>query len=354
MIASRPGGRPPPSAAACRLRSRPCAPIGTWQPPPRAPSTARSAMHRRAGFRRDRAGGRCARRRPASSRVSIASAPWPTAGHIDIDGQDFGDALLPAQALQPGRGQHNRIVLPFGQLPQPRIQIAAQRLHRRSGPQRQQLRGAPQRTGPHLARPRRDSRARLPDQGIARVLAQPAPRRCPDPAGSSVGRSFMLCTARSTSPVSSASSISFVNSPLEPTFASGTSVILSPVVLMISMRQACPSSSRRRLHPARLPQRQLRAAGSNGQHHSSSRKMRRINSIGRHPVRLGRPACRSSAMGPCAILAMIPRVSASTAPPPAAASADRAGARMRSISARAQLLQLLLQAARWWAPPRAP
>ena len=54
------------------------------------------------------------------------------------------------------------------------------------------------------------------------------------PAGSSVGMSFKLCTARSIAPASSASSISLVNSPLPPTCASGTSVILSPVVLMIS------------------------------------------------------------------------------------------------------------------------
>src|SRR5215813_2623469 len=61
------------------------------------------------------------------------------------------------------------------------------------------------------------------------------------PSGSSVGRSLRECTARSARPSRSASSISFVKRPLVPTLANGTSVILSPVVLMISMRHWCPS-----------------------------------------------------------------------------------------------------------------
>src|SRR5512135_1349506 len=53
------------------------------------------------------------------------------------------------------------------------------------------------------------------------------------PSGNSVGTSFMLWTARSASPLRSASSISFTKSPLPPTCASGTSRILSPVVLIL-------------------------------------------------------------------------------------------------------------------------
>src|SRR5213593_2186353 len=52
------------------------------------------------------------------------------------------------------------------------------------------------------------------------------------PAGSWKGTSFMLWTARSIRPSTSASSISFVKSPFPPIFARGTSRILSPVVLI--------------------------------------------------------------------------------------------------------------------------
>ncbi len=58
------------------------------------------------------------------------------------------------------------------------------------------------------------------------------------PSGSAVGMSLAECTARSTSPAASASSISLVNSPLPPTSDSGRSRMASPVVRMIrtSMR----------------------------------------------------------------------------------------------------------------------
>src|SRR5690606_3204499 len=53
------------------------------------------------------------------------------------------------------------------------------------------------------------------------------------PPGSSVGMSFMEWTARSISPASRASSISFVKSPLPPASASGRSWMRSPVVLKV-------------------------------------------------------------------------------------------------------------------------
>mgnify|MGYP000255202237 CR=1 FL=1 len=45
-----------------------------------------------------------------------------------------------------------------------------------------------------------------------------------NPCGNSVGKSFKLCTARSTFPSARASSISFVNMPLVPTLASATNM----------------------------------------------------------------------------------------------------------------------------------
>ncbi len=51
------------------------------------------------------------------------------------------------------------------------------------------------------------------------------------PSGSSAGTSFKLCTAKSASFLRRASSISFTKRPLPPTWASGTSRILSPLVV---------------------------------------------------------------------------------------------------------------------------
>ena len=73
------------------------------------------------------------------------------------------------------------------------------------------------------------SRAINTSSGTSRSGIAPMHR----PAGISAGMSFMLWTAISIRPASSASSISFTNSPLPPTLARGTSRILSPLVLMI-------------------------------------------------------------------------------------------------------------------------
>ena len=66
--------------------------------------------------------------------------------------------------------------------------------------------------------------------GFSRLVMMPM---C-SPSGRSAGTSFMLCTAMSTSLLSRASSISLTNSPLPPTFARGTSVILSPLVMIFT------------------------------------------------------------------------------------------------------------------------
>jgi hypothetical protein len=63
------------------------------------------------------------------------------------------------------------------------------------------------------------------------------------PLGRYVGTSFIECTAMSTRPSSSASSISLVNSPFPPMSARGCPRILSPVVLMMQISRA-PSSAR--------------------------------------------------------------------------------------------------------------
>ena len=67
------------------------------------------------------------------------------------------------------------------------------------------------------------------------------------PSGSTVGISFKLCTARSMVPSKSSCSISLVNRPLPPIFASGTSKMRSPLVtIFLSVTSQPGYSSRRR------------------------------------------------------------------------------------------------------------
>src|SRR4030042_1110370 len=63
------------------------------------------------------------------------------------------------------------------------------------------------------------------------------------PAGKSVGTSFMLWTAISTSLRRIDSSISFTKSPLPPTCARGTSRIMSPVVFILMSLTSIPGST---------------------------------------------------------------------------------------------------------------
>ena len=104
------------------------------------------------------------------------------------------------------------------------------------------------------------------DEGIAHVLARQQAGDRSSPAGSSVGMSFMECTARSISPASRASSSSLVNRPLPPASASGRSWMRSPVVLMARTSNACapaPCAASSRARTSRgLRQRERRAAGA--------------------------------------------------------------------------------------------
>ena len=78
--------------------------------------------------------------------------------------------------------------------------------------------------------------------------------------------SFMLCTAASMRPDSSASSISLTNRPLPPASDSGRSWIASPVVRMVTISMASGAAragiarGERVAHQAGLGQRELAAA----------------------------------------------------------------------------------------------
>jgi len=215
--------------------------MGTWHPPPRAPSSARSAVTAA------RVAGSfswltvwCA---SPSSRVSMARAPCPTAGHMTPAGSSSLMRSPQPRRLSPAAA--NRIA---SYRPSANFRSLVSRFPRSGSISRSGRRAC------NCAERRRElvpTRAPFGSSASARpTMASRASSRAGmaatvSPAGTSVGKSFMLCTARSTRPSSSASSISFVNSPLAPTWASGTSVILSPVVLMISMRVSTPSSASR-------------------------------------------------------------------------------------------------------------
>ena len=118
------------------------------------------------------------------------------------------------------------------------------------------------------------------------------------PAGSSVGMSFMECTARSISPASRASSSSLVNRPLPPASASGRSWMRSPVVLMTRTSKACrpgpcAASSRARTSAAcarasgepRVPIRIVVACkGRSPGASAMTRKCRPPSRLGRHGI----------------------------------------------------------------------
>ena len=104
------------------------------------------------------------------ARVSIARAPWPTAGHICSARQDFGDAVAPAQALEAGGGQQNRVVLAFVELAQARVEIAAHGFHLEIWPELAQLRGAAKRTGADLGAYRQIGQLAA-HYGVARIFA---------------------------------------------------------------------------------------------------------------------------------------------------------------------------------------
>ena len=132
----------------CRPSTVAYAPIGTWQPPPSAASTPRSAVTAAcvAAWSSARQASQ-----PGPSRASRWPArPVPPPEHITSGGRISAMRSRPAQPLQTGGGQHDRVVLAFVQLAQARVQVAAHRFDRQIRTQPAQLRGAPQRTGADL------------------------------------------------------------------------------------------------------------------------------------------------------------------------------------------------------------
>src|SRR5579872_2585039 len=232
------------TTTACRFTPsamRAYAPMGTWQPPPSAARTARSAVTAIRVLASSRRRQIC-HAAPLSSRVSMVRAPWPTAGHMTSGSSNSVIRSCQPRRRRPAEARRMASYWPSSSFRRrvstlPRIfsMCRSGRIARNCAARRSEL--VPTRVASDRRLPTTASRGSS-RTGVAASVS---------PLGISVGMSFRLWTARSIVPFSSASSISLVNKPLVPTFDSATSVILSPVVWMISMRHSAPSCSRRPL-----------------------------------------------------------------------------------------------------------
>ena len=141
--------------------------MGTWQPPPRAARRARSAVTAAVGRRVIQLP---AGQEAPSDRVSIASAPWPTAGHTISGGR-----ISAMRSSHPSRFNPAAASTMASYWPSSSLRRRVSRLPRTDSisqirPQLAQLRGAPQRTGAQLGA-RRQIRQPLAHHGVARIFA---------------------------------------------------------------------------------------------------------------------------------------------------------------------------------------
>ncbi len=132
-----PDGRPrqqrSPSSRTVTPSSRAWAAIGVLQ---EAPSRARKARSATAQIRVAPSSMRAARASVAASsaRASTARIPCPTAG-TNSSGSSALDVLgAQPQPPQPGGGEHDSVEVAGAELAQPRVDVAADRLHAQVGP----------------------------------------------------------------------------------------------------------------------------------------------------------------------------------------------------------------------------
>ena len=211
------------------------APSGSWHPPPSAVTSARSAASARPPPRRAIA--RSAARRPRRRRGSR----WQQ--YPDRGPERTGRLESPPRCDRRSRaGGGRRRRAPGRRIRrrracQARVHVAANGRERRAGKERRQLRDAPDAAGADGCAPsesceRVGARATGPCTAAGARARRADPRaagrpRRSSPSGSTTGMSFALWTARSTSPRSSASSISLTNSRLLS--SPGTRRVLRPI-----------------------------------------------------------------------------------------------------------------------------
>ena len=223
-------------------------PMGIWHPPPSAATSARSASSAASGVGVVDLRDDCAASTASSLRISMAMMPWPGAGTHSSSGTSRrdpgGEPQSPQAPRRPARADRTRPHPACAgvyrdsrarlQTRRPGTACAAARCGGRCpcrcAPGQSQV---DPRIGWRFLRRRQNTSA---SGGSSRSSTAPTSR----PSGSTAGMSLLLCTARSISPPSSASSISLTNSRLPPISESGRSCRRSPEVLMTTMSHATP------------------------------------------------------------------------------------------------------------------
>ena len=228
-----------------------CAAMGAWHPPPRQRSIARSA--RTASCVRGSSSGMTACSILSSpSRVSMASAPWPTAGHISLTLK-----YCVTRSLSPRRSSPAAASTSASYSPRSSFRRRVSTLPRTGTASRSRRKARSCDCRRRLPVPTRDPDGSA-ESGLAphdiktsRGSARLGTAATPSPGGCSVGRSFRLWTARSISFAASASSISLMKSPLVPDWVRDSFGSLSPAVLMTLISTSCPwAASWSRTQPA--------------------------------------------------------------------------------------------------------
>ena len=168
---------------------------------------------------------------------------------------------LVAEPLQPGDGEHQRVVLAGIELPQPRVDVAANRQEARAGMARAQLRAAPDAARPDRRRRRRarvaparsTSASRESSRGRTAAIAE-ARRAAP------TDMSLALWTARSMAPREQRVLDFLDEQPLAAHL--GQRRVLQPIARRLDdadLARAAAALEQRR-DRARLPQRERAAA----------------------------------------------------------------------------------------------
>ena len=139
--------------------------------------------------------------RASSTRHSMQTAPWPTAGSISSSGTGVPTCARPSR-FRPASASSVASTTPRLALGQPRVDIAAQVDDLQVGPAMQELRAPAQRRRCRRPRPACRSAMRLTSPAISTSRASSRGRKAAitRPGGCAVGMSFMLCTAASMRP----------------------------------------------------------------------------------------------------------------------------------------------------------
>ena len=224
--------------------------MGAWHPPPRAATRARSAVNA-ACVGASSTAARADSVSVSPARVSTATMPCPGAGRQASASIGIETRSPRPSRTSPATASTSRSCSPASSLRSrvptlPRTRPNSARGHvRRNWATRRTLplptRGAVPPSGPFPTADSVDGGATPAGSTTAsRGSARGRTAAIESPSGSSAGMSLALCTARSTSPRTSACSISFTKTCLPPTFDRLASRSRSPVVVMTTSSHSRP------------------------------------------------------------------------------------------------------------------